>query len=186
VANIEFHVKKLEEAKDDKSIREALKGLEESVRNMKDLLSLPGAPAEKRPRDKTPEKEKPPLKRGTAADSDEGAKALQLHATLYDAEADNRLTMILPSVQTEPLPVVLSPQMPSEPLKVRLPPLQREPLKVILPAEGADAPKQVQEKRWRELLSSGAPAQTKPRHAASAFPTNRAAPDQAVCVTQSR
>ena len=91
-----------------------------------------------------------------------GAKALQLQGTLYDAEEEKRLTLILPPVQTEPLPVVLSPQVPSEPLKVRLPPRQREPLKVILPAEGADAPKQVQEKRWKELLSSGAPAPKKP------------------------
>jgi RNA polymerase sigma factor (sigma-70 family) len=45
---IEFHVKKLKEAKDDKSIREALKGLEESVQNMKDLLGFPDAPAEKK------------------------------------------------------------------------------------------------------------------------------------------
>jgi RNA polymerase sigma factor (sigma-70 family) len=70
--HIEFQVKKLKEAKDDKSIREALKGLEESVQNMKDLLSLSGVPAEKKPEDKKPgikkkpedkKKEPPPAKK---------------------------------------------------------------------------------------------------------------------------
>jgi RNA polymerase sigma factor (sigma-70 family) len=72
--HIEFHVKKLKEAKDDKSIREALKGLEESVQNVKELLSLPGAPAEKQPDDKKPGTEKLDNKksekeRGTPADT---------------------------------------------------------------------------------------------------------------------
>ena len=63
--HIEFHVKKLKEANDDKSIREALKGLEESTQNMKDLLSLPSQPKriqiypEKKPEDKKPAKKKP-------------------------------------------------------------------------------------------------------------------------------
>jgi RNA polymerase sigma factor (sigma-70 family) len=78
--HIEVGVKKLKEAKDDKSIREALRGLEESVRNMKDLLSLPGAPAEKKPEDKKPEKEKPALKPGPATPADDGAKPHNLPA----------------------------------------------------------------------------------------------------------
>jgi hypothetical protein len=52
--HIEFHVKKLKEAKDDKSVREALKGLEESVQNMKELLGFPEAPGAKKPEDKKP------------------------------------------------------------------------------------------------------------------------------------
>ena len=147
---IEVDLKKLKETKDDKSMREALKSLEESVQSMKNLLSFPGVPTEKQSKDKTPEKEKPPPKRGTPADSEEGAKALQLQGTLYDAEEEKRLTLILPPVQTEPLPVVLSPQVPSEPLKVRLPPLQREPLEVILPAhvqKDEPAPKKTKVRR---------------------------------------
>jgi len=62
--HIEFHVKKLKEAKDDKSMRGALKGLEESVQNMKVLLSLPGVSAEKKPEDKKPGTEKPPSGEG--------------------------------------------------------------------------------------------------------------------------
>jgi hypothetical protein len=150
--------KKLQGAKDDKSVREALKGLEESVRNMKDLLGFPDVPVEKKPEDKELEKEKPPPKLRRAADSDEGAKPLQLQGAFYEAEEDRRLTVILPPVQTEPLPVVFSSQVRSEPLKVRLPPVQPEPLKVILPEEGADSRKQAQKKPWKELLSSGMPA----------------------------
>jgi RNA polymerase sigma factor (sigma-70 family) len=44
---LEFHVKKVREAKDEKSIREALKSLEKSIQNMTDALSLPVLPAEK-------------------------------------------------------------------------------------------------------------------------------------------
>jgi RNA polymerase sigma factor (sigma-70 family) len=66
---IEFHVKKLKEARDDKSIRDALKNLEESVQNMKELLSLPGGPADKKPEDKKPAEEKPPLNLGQAGDA---------------------------------------------------------------------------------------------------------------------
>jgi hypothetical protein len=58
---IGFHVKKLNDAKDDKSVREALKGLEESVQNMKDLLGFPDVRVEKKPEDKKPRTEKPPL-----------------------------------------------------------------------------------------------------------------------------
>jgi hypothetical protein len=45
---IEVNLKKLEEAKDDKSKREALEGLENSVQMMKELLSF-GMPVEMKP-----------------------------------------------------------------------------------------------------------------------------------------
>jgi hypothetical protein len=63
---IEFHTKKLKEAKDDNSIREALKGIEECVQNMQELLSFPGAPAE-------PEKKEPG--REQSARVDEGGSS---------------------------------------------------------------------------------------------------------------
>jgi hypothetical protein len=45
---IELDVKKLKEAKDDKSIREALEALEKSVQMLKELLSF-GVPADEKP-----------------------------------------------------------------------------------------------------------------------------------------
>jgi RNA polymerase sigma factor (sigma-70 family) len=56
---LEFHVKKVREAKDEKSVREALNNLEKSIHHMRDALSLPVLPAEKDAAVKNAGKEKP-------------------------------------------------------------------------------------------------------------------------------
>jgi hypothetical protein len=101
--HIEVGVKKLKEAKDDKSIREALRGLEESVRNMKDLLSLPGAPAEKKPGDNKPAKEHLPFEHGAAIDSDEDAKPRELPVAFADSDIKIGLRLPPPDETTLPL-----------------------------------------------------------------------------------
>jgi RNA polymerase sigma factor (sigma-70 family) len=64
--HIEFHVKRLKKAEDEKSVREALQGLEESVQNMKDFLScrrtepfFRGVRTERKAEERKPGKEKP-------------------------------------------------------------------------------------------------------------------------------
>jgi RNA polymerase sigma factor (sigma-70 family) len=72
--HIGYHVQKLKDDKDKKAVREALKGLEESVQNMKDLLGFPDVPVQKKPEEKKPGAEKPARKPGAAAPLDKGAK----------------------------------------------------------------------------------------------------------------
>jgi RNA polymerase sigma factor (sigma-70 family) len=99
--HIELQVKKLKEAKDDKSIRQALKSLEESVQNMKDLLSLPGRPAEKKPEDKKPGKEKPALKSGAGVERDKETEPPQILVCFADSGKDRPSVRFITATRKE-------------------------------------------------------------------------------------
>ena len=83
---------------------------------MKDLLSLPGGPAEK----KQPEVP---------------GERLELRLPPVPRQ---KFKVTLPGQEQK------QPEVPIEPLKVRLPPVQRQPFKVILPAHGLEQPPPLQ------------------------------------------